>query len=104
MSTTTFTRYIATTDYDRYLVCIAHEVTHEQAKMLNDWRKSWTKDQCKWIFNHFAIGDDGRLSKLQGMDIRPYLADIALQLSMVKGHSVLTGYDMSSEQLELPMS
>ena len=94
MSTTTFTRHIATTDYDKYLVVCTYRVTKEQAIMLNDWRKSWTKDQCKWIFNHFAIGNDDRLTKLQGMDIRPYLADIALQISMIKGYSVLTHHEM----------
>ena len=94
MSTTTFTRHIATTEYDQYLVCTVHRVSPEQAKMLNDWRKSWSKEQCKWIFNHFAIGDDGRLIKLQGLDIRPYLSDIAYQISLIKGYSVLTGTPM----------
>lgn len=88
-----FTRHIATSDYSKYLVADIHEVTAEQSVMLNNWMKSWTKEQRVWIFRHFGIPtEDGRLTKMQGVDIRPYLADIALQLSMVKGYSVVTGY------------
>jgi hypothetical protein len=94
MTTTTFTRHIATDSYEDYIVCMSHTVTPAQSAMLLSWMKSWTKEQRLWIFRHFAVGDNGALTKLQGIDIRPYLVDIAFQLSVVKGHSVLTGHPM----------
>ncbi len=102
MSTTTFTRYIATADYDKYIVA---DVLPYGPLTLG-WMKGWSKEQRQWIFRHFAVAnDDGRLMKLQGLDLRPYLTSIAYQISMVKGVSVITGVSMHDEatdaQLEI---
>lgn len=91
MTTTTFSRYIPTASCTDYIIADAAPY----GPLTLAWMKSWTTEQRQWIFNHFAIAaNDGRLMKLQGMDIRPYLASMALQISQVKGTSVITGASM----------